>query len=252
MRLAITREVSAQIGRCELSYLDRRPIDVPLAREQHRRYEECLASLGCTVQRLPEEPTLPDSVFVEDTAVVLDELAVITRPGAESRRPEIASVANALRRHRRLVFIQAPATLDGGDVLVLDRHLYVGISQRSNEEAVEQLRDLLADTDYGITGVVVRDCLHLKSAVTQASHRTLLINRDWVDGTVFDSMELIEVDPAEPSAANGLRIGGELIFPTAFPATMRRLEAHGVKVRPLNVSELMKAEGGVTCCSLIL
>jgi dimethylargininase len=249
--MAITREVSTQIGRCELAYQIREMINVELARAQHHRYEECLIALGCRVHRLREEPELPDSVFVEDAAIVLDELAIITRPGAESRRPETQSIARALRPYRSLATIEAPGVLDGGDVLHLGKRLFVGLSRRSNEAAIVQMRDLLAGYGYSVTGVPVRDCLHLKSAVTQVSADTLLINRNWVDGEPFAPMQLVEVHSSEPFAANALMVEGGVVFPLAYPATRRRLEARGIEVHIVDVSELAKAEGGVTCCSLI-
>ncbi|MBZ5497153.1 MAG: dimethylargininase [Acidobacteriia bacterium] len=252
MRLAITREVSRQIGLCELTYQARQPINIDLARIQHRLYEECLRAAGCSVHRLPEEPDLPDSVFVEDAAVVLDELAVITRPGAVIRRQETRSVADALRPYRHLVCVEAPGVLDGGDVLRLGRNLFVGLSQRSNEAATRQLHEMLQGYGYAVTGVQVKGCLHLKSAVTQVAENVVLINPHWVDGSAFNSMQLIEVDPNEPSAANALMIGDSVVFPSAYPATRRRLEARGIQVRVVDASELAKAEGGVTCCSLIL
>jgi dimethylargininase len=249
--MAITRTVSPEINRCQLTCQDRLPIDLELARRQHRRYEDCLTALGCAVLRLPAEPTLPDSVFVEDAAIVLDELAVITRPGAESRRPEIPSIARALRPYRPLAYIEEPGVLDGGDVLRVGRKLFVGLSLRSNQAAIEQLRSRLHGFGYTVAGVQVKGCLHLKSAVTRVGGEVLLINRDWVDGGVFASMNLLEVDANEPFAANALMIGGVVIFPSAFPATRKRLEALGIRVCPVDVSELAKAEGGVTCCSLI-
>jgi dimethylargininase len=190
-------------------------------------------------------------VFVEDTAVVLDELAIIARPGAESRRPETPSVAEVLRRYRPLAFIEAPGILDGGDVLRLDRRLFVGLSRRSNAAAIEQLRSLLADRGYLVTGVPVKGCLHLKSAVTPVSENVLLINPDWVEPDVFKSMRLIKVDTSEPFAANALMVGGGVVFPSAYPATRRALESQGIRVCPVDLSELVKAEGGVTCCSLV-
>lgn len=251
MRIAITREVSPAIGRCELTHLARQPIDVELARAQHSAYQACLASLGCQVQTLPAAADLPDSVFVEDVAVVLDELAILTRPGAESRRPEVGPIAQALRPYRPLHAIQAPGTVDGGDVLRVGRRLYVGLSSRSNTAAIEQMRALLAPYGYTVQGVPVAGCLHLKSAVTQVAERTLLINRAWVDPAAFGDLELIDVDPAEPYAANALWVGGALIYPAAFPATRHRLEARGLAVHTVDVSELAKAEGAVTCCSLV-
>ncbi len=251
MRVAITREVSPQIGRCELTYQVREPINIDLARMQHHQYEECLTSLGCTVCRLPAEPELPDSVFVEDAAIVLDELALITRPGAESRRAEIESIAQALRPYRQLAYIEAPGILDGGDVLRLGRKLYVGLSRRSSQAAIQQMQDLLAGFGYTVTGVQVKDCLHLKSAVTQVAEDTLLVNRNWVEGDLFGPVRMIDVDACEPFAANALAIGEVVVFPSAYAATRMRLETHGIKVCPVDVSELAKAEGGVTCCSLI-
>src|SRR5512133_1810858 len=133
MLVAVTRKVSPAIGRCELTHLDRTPIDAGVAMQQHERYEEALTALGYEVRGLEAEPDLPDSVFVEDAAIVLDEVAVITRPGAESRRPETTSIAAALREHRPLAEITEPATLDGGDVLRIGRNLYIGISGRTND-----------------------------------------------------------------------------------------------------------------------
>ena len=251
MHVAITRGVSPEIGQCELTYQSRQRIDLDLARKQHGQYEECLAALGCHVHRLPAEPGLPDSVFVEDAAIVLDEVAVITRPGAESRRPETQSVAQALGPFRRLVQIEAPGILDGGDVLRLGRGLFVGLSRRSNEAAIMQMRNLLAGYGYTVTGVPVQGCLHLKSAVTQIAASTLLINDRWVDPRVFGPATMIEVDPEEPFAANALIIGSRVVFPLAYPSTRKRIERRGIDVCAVDVSELAKAEGGITCCSLI-
>lgn len=252
MRIAITREVSPSIAECELTHLAREPIDVVRARAQHREYEELLVKLGCKLMRLPAEADLPDSVFVEDAAVVLDELAVITRPGAESRRSETVSVAAALKPYRKLFHIQPPGTLDGGDVLRIGKALYVGLSKRSNREGVKQLRRILAQFRYSVTAVELHDCLHLKSAVTQVAENTLLINRAWTEARAFDSFRLIDVVPSEPFAANALLVDEAVIYPAAFPETRKRLETQGIKVHSVDASELAKAEGGVTCCSLIL
>ena len=251
MLIAMTREVSPAVGACELTHLARAPIDVERAVAQHRQYENLLAELGCELHRLPAEPALPDAVFVEDTAVVLDELAVITRPGAESRRDETASVADALKQCRKLFHIKPSGTLDGGDVLQTGKTLYVGRSKRSNREGIEQLRSILADFGYAVVAVETQDCLHLKTAVTQVADDTLLVNRHWVDAGVFGSMCLIDVAPSEPFGANALRIGNTLVYPAAFPGTRQRLEALTINVRTVDASELAKAEGGVTCCSLI-
>ena len=251
MLFAITRNVSPAIGNCELTHMARETIDLHRARLQHRQYEQRLKEAGCQLIKLTADPDLPDSVFVEDTAIVLDEIGIITRPGAESRRAESDSVAQALMPYRRLVYIRAPGTLDGGDVLRVGKSLYVGRSARSNTEGINQLRELVSPNGYSVVPVVLRDCLHLKSAVTQVAEDMLLVNRHWVDARVFSSMRLIDVHESEPFAANALRIVDTVIYPEAFIRTRDRLEAQDLNVCIVDASELAKAEGGVTCCSLI-
>lgn len=252
MTIAITRQVSPRFDECEITHIERTPIDLDTARAQHRAYVNSLKDLGCNVIELPAEPDLPDSVFVEDTAFILPEVAVITRPGADSRKPETESVARALSSRRKLVYVREPATVDGGDVLVLGKTIHVGLSTRSNQEAIDQLNELLAEYGYTVLGVELHDCLHLKSAVTRVDDKTLLMNENWVDTTYFKGFDLIPVDPSEPHAANCLPVGGSIIFPLAFPKTCAKLEARGYEVVAVDVSELAKAEGAVTCCSLII
>jgi|SRR5215208_3247776 len=252
MVLAITRDVSPRFNECEITHIARTPIDVDIARAQHRAYVDALKQLGCTVIELPAEPDLPDSVFVEDTAFILPEMAVITRPGADSRKPETASIIQALAPYISLLHVREPATVDGGDVLVVGKDIYIGLSTRSNRTAIDQLNELLYEYGYSVSGVELHGCLHLKSAVTRVDDSTLLINRNWVDTHHFENFDLIEVDPSEPSAANCLPIAGSIIFPTAFPRTCARLEERGYKIVTVDVSELAKAEGAVTCCSLII
>jgi dimethylargininase len=251
MQIAITREVSPRIGDCELTHLSREAIDLNLARWQHRQYEACLKALGCEVHTLPAEIELPDSVFVEDTAIVLDELAIITRPGADSRKAETASIARALEPYRKLYFITSPGSIDGGDVIQVGKNIYVGLSSRSNQAAIEQMRSILEAFAYKVTGVKVRGCLHLKSAVSQVAKETLLINQNLVDASAFGAARFIDVDDAEPLAANALWINREVIYPASFPRTQKRLADSGIATRVVEVSELIKAEGAVTCCSLI-
>ncbi len=252
MFVAITRPVSPSIERCELTHLVREAIDVNVAQEQHREYERCLTDLACEVHQLPLEPELPDSVFVEDAAIVLDELAIITRPGVESRMPETVSVVKMLQTYRKLCHIQAPGTLDGGDVLRIGRTMYVGLSERSSQSGIEQLRGFVAPFGYSVVAVAMKGCLHLKSAVTQVKENTLLVNRAWVDVSAFGGMQLVDVSPAEPMGGNALLIGETVVYPVAYVETRERLENEGIVVRAVDVSELAKAEGGVTCCSLIL
>lgn len=252
MPIAITRKISESITNCELTHLERMPIDLHIVREQHAQYEAALKSIGCEVVSLPELPDLPDSVFVEDTAVILDEVAIITNPGAISRKSEIDSIAEILQKYRKLIRIKPPATVDGGDVLVVGKKIYVGFSSRSNLEAVEQMQNALKEFGYQVVGVEVTGCLHLKSAVTAVSAETLLINPNWVDKNLFGGMNFIEIDESEPFAANGLLIGDSVIYPTSFPKTQLKLEEGGIKLVSVDADELAKAEGAVTCCSLIL
>ena len=251
MRIAITRPVSPSIVDCELTYRERQPIDVDLAIEQHRNYERCLVELGCKLDRLPAEPDLPDAVFVEDTAVVLEEAAILMRPGAESRRPEVQSVAEKLQIYRRLLRIESPGTMDGGDVLCVGRQIFVGLSKRTNEAAIAQLKNLVQDFGYRVQAVAIRDCLHLKSAVTQVGRDALLIDPTRVDASVFEGYNRIETDPAEHHAANALLVGEIVIYPSIHIRTQERLEGHGITVRSVDISELAKAEAGVTCSSLV-
>lgn len=254
--MATTREISPAFKDCQLTHLPRAPIDLDRARAQHADYEWALVEAGITVRRLHAGPDMPDSVFVEDIAVVFDELALITRPGAESRRAETPAVLDALSRvqnlhFRPLAMIEEPGTLDGGDVLVVGRQVFVGLSQRTNASAIDQLRRIVGQADYSVRAVPVQKCLHLKSAVTAIGPETLLINRDWIPAEAFAGLELVDVDPTEPYAANALLLGDRVIYPSAFPRTREKLEARGLNVRTVDVSELAKAEGAVTCCSLI-
>jgi dimethylargininase len=251
MRIALVRDVDASLADCELSFVDRAPIDVALAQRQHAAYAATLASLGCRVVALPAVPGHPDSVFVEDTALVFDELAVATRPGAASRRGEVDSVAAALSSWRAVRAIEAPGTIDGGDVLRVGHTVYVGASARSNREAMTQLHELLSPFGYRVEPVPIRGCLHLKSAVTCIAEGTLLLQPAWVDRESFPGFTVVEVDPAEEHAANTLRIGDAVVYPDCFPRTRERIERAGVRVAAVDVSELQKAEGAVTCCSIV-
>jgi dimethylargininase len=253
MWTAITREVSPALARCELSFVPRSPIDVALARRQHAAYCRALEALGCDVIELPALPDYPDSVFVEDVALVFDEVAIATRPGAESRRGEGDAVLEVLGSLRPLLRIQAPGTLDGGDVLRIGKRVFIGISARSNEAGRSQLRELLVPHGYTVEAVETRECLHLKSAVTQVADDTLLVNHAWLaDASPFAGYRVIEIDPAEEHAANAVRVGDAILYPDCFPKTLARLRAQGIDATTVDVSELQKAEGAVTCCSLLL
>lgn len=251
MLTAITRAVSPAIVNCELSFIPRQPINLQTAQAQHHAYEQLLEKLGAHVVSLPAAPDLPDSMFVEDPAIVLDELAVIFPLGTESRRPEAVSLAQAISKFRKLEHVTLPGTLEGGDILRIGRKLFVGLTKRSNAEGIRQLAAILAPHHYEVIAAPVTGCLHLKSAVTSLGRDTLLANRAWFDPSAFSGNAWIDVDPTEPHAANALALADTIIFPASFPRTRARLEARGFHVTPLDISELQKAESGLTCSSLI-
>ncbi|HUJ49266.1 MAG TPA: arginine deiminase family protein [Bryobacteraceae bacterium] len=251
MLIALTRGVSSTLGDCELQELDREPIDIAKAIEQHRSYEGCLEELGARVVALPADARFPDGVFVEDPALVLDEIAVLTRMGAESRRGEGESIANALAEYRPLQWIREPGTLEGGDVMRIGKTLYAGLSRRTNQEGIAQLREFTAPFGYQVIGAPVHGCLHLKSACCYLGDETILANRAWIDASFFSEFRIIDVPEVEPRAGNVLRVGETLILPEAFPKTRELLEQCGFHVRTVDVSELAKAEGAVTCTCIL-
>ncbi len=252
MLTAITRAVSPEINRCELGFLPRREIDVAQAIAQHRAYEACLRELGAEVISLPAEPGLPDCMFVEDPVVVVEQAAVMTRMGPESRRREADRLSTVLARFRPLKWMRPPATLEGGDVLRLGSTLYVGLSSRTNQAGADQLADILKPFGYVVRPVSVRGCLHLKSGACAIGNGRILANRSWVDTAAFEGCEIVDVPPDEPGAANVLTVGETALVPAAYPRTGELLQSLGWRVRQLDVSELMKAEAGLTCSSILL
>jgi dimethylargininase len=246
---ALTRKVSPRLAECELSFQDREPIDVTRAAAQHAEYESALLELGAEVTSLPALNEHPDCVFVEDPILVLDEVAIVARAGAESRRGESASLAAAISGFRELRAIEAPGTLEGGDVMRIGKTLYVGLSRRTNVMGIQQLAQLVEPFGYWVTPVEVRGCLHLKSACTYLGDGVVLANRGWIDMDAFCGLQFLDV--VEPHAANALRIDEAIVFPSCYPATLDLLQSRGYRVRAVDTSELIKAEAGVTCMSLL-
>jgi dimethylargininase len=249
--LAVVRGVAPSITRCELTYLQREPIDLDRAVAQHAAYVTLLRDLGLEVLEVPADPSFPDCCFVEDVAVVLDGLAVLTRPGAESRRGEVPPIAEVLSRFRPVVRVEAPATLEGGDVLAMGRTLFVGRSPRTNAPGIEQLRALAEPLGYRVVTVPVIGCLHLKSAVTALDDGHALANTAWIDPSPLQGLDIVPVAPEEPGAANVLRVAETVVAHPGFPRTLERVVARGYDVRPLDVSEFLKAEAALTCKSLL-
>ncbi|HEX7312386.1 MAG TPA: arginine deiminase family protein [Pyrinomonadaceae bacterium] len=251
MFVALTREPARALDACELTYREREPIDAGAAAAQHRGYREALEACGARVVTLPAVDELPDSVFVEDTAIVLDEVAVLTRPGVESRRGEVSLIEPEVARLRPVLRVAPPATLEGGDVLRLGRTLYVGLSPRTNAEGVAALRRLVAPYGYEVLKVEPRGCLHLKSGCSALDEETVLVNPEWVETAVFSGREVVAVDASEPWAANVLSVGRAVCVSAAFPRTAAMLARRGHDVRAVQVNEFAKAEGALTCMSLL-
>lgn len=250
-RVAIVRSPGPALARCELTYLAREPIDVEKAEAQHIAYGAALREAGVDVRVLPAGDAWPDAAFVEDAAVVLDDLAIIARPGSESRRGEVATVAAELARRRRLREIEPPGTLDGGDVLVIDHRIFVGLSSRTNPSGFAQVAQIAGGHGYRTTAVPVAGCLHLKTAVTALDPSTLLINPDWLDAAAFSDFRQFRVSAGEPFAANTLTLDGLTWVSARWTRTRDMLEKKGFETRPLDISEFEKAEAGLTCLSLV-
>jgi dimethylargininase len=250
--LAFVREVSPALASCELTHLERAAIDVSRARRQHAEYCDALRSLGCQLQRLQPLPEHADGVFVEDTAVVLPTLAIVTRPGVASRRGETSSVAEALAAHVPVARLTEAACLDGGDVLQIGRRFFVGSSGRTNSQGIAELARALSPLDYSVQAVPVTGCLHLKSACSFIPPDILVVNPSWVNPSLFGSLRRVAVDESEPYAANTLTVAGTTLVSTAYPRTHDRMRAAAVVTRTLDVSELHKAEAALTCLSLLL
>lgn len=251
-RIAITHTPPASLERGERTFVGRDPIDMQRAREQHAAYCALLTALGCTVTTLSVNAAFADGVFVEDTALVFDELAVMTSPGAESRRGEVAGIEAELRKHRKqVVRIELPATLDGGDVAVTGRMVLVGKSARTNAAGAESLAKILWPYGYIVRRVGMRNCLHLKSACTALPDGRLLVNPAWLELADLKGFDIVEIASDEPFAADVLTIGRSVVSAAEHPKTAALIGTLGFDSRTTPLGEFAKAEGGVTCLSLV-
>jgi len=255
---ALTRRPAGRLDTCELERLDREPVDLARALVQHARYREALTELGFAVSELPVLETHPDACFVEDPALVLDEVAVLTCPAPASRRAEVEALVEPLAGLRPLLRLGGapapaggPPTLEGGDVLPIDDVLYTGQSARTNHAGLKALAHLVLPHGYRVKAVGVDGCLHLKTGSSFLGRQTLLVNPAWVQVERFaPGYELIEVDPAEPFAANAIAVAGRVLVPAAFPRTAARIAERGFEVLRVDLSEFQRMEAGPTCLSL--
>jgi dimethylargininase len=253
MLIALTRTPSPHLDRCHLTHIPRHPIDPDRAREQHREYEFLLRGLQVQVFRLPETPDLPDGVFVQDTALVCDELAISAPLFLPSRQDEAVSTMMALAWYREVIPFTPPATFDGGDVIIADRDVFVGLSGRTNRAGFEQIREVMQTElgEYRVHAVRLNGCVHLKTGCAYLGRGLFVINRRWVDAAAFAGFECINVPDDEPFGANTLTVHGTVIVSAACPRTAAAIAQAGFSVLPVDISEFEKAEAGVSCLSLL-
>jgi dimethylargininase len=249
--VALTREPSSSLSEGERTFRVHEPIDVEKARRQHRAYRRALAEAGAEVIALPALEDLPDAVFVEDVAIVLDEVAILLPMGVASRAGEPERIAAELERWREVVRMPEGARAEGGDVMCLGRTLYVGRTGRTDGEGIAGLSAATLDLGYRVVPVHVAGCLHLKSACTALDDETILLNPAWVDASAFAATRVVEVAADEPWAANAVTVGGAVLLQEGCPRTAGRVSGAGHEVRLIDVSELAKAEGSLTCLSLL-
>ena len=251
MLTALTHRPSPALNQCELTFLSSQPIDIDQANRQHAAYCDLLRQCGVEVITLDKNLALPDSVFVEDTALVLDEIAIMTSMGAASRRAETAVIETELAQFRPIARLSLPAQMEGGDILRVGQRLYVGLSTRTNTAGMNALAEIVAPYGYEVIGVSVTGCLHLKTGCTALDDRTILLNPDWIDSAPFAEFEQLPVPEAEPFAANILRIGQVICMHAGFTQTRTLIEQRGYRLEVVDISEFLKAEAGLTCMSLI-
>jgi dimethylargininase len=252
MKTAITRAVSPTIGNCQLTYMSRQPIDYEKAVQQHAAYRQALRDMDLEVICLPAESELPDAAFVEDNALVLDEVAVIGATSVSSRKPELRSMNSFLQRYRQVHSLGEDVSFEGGDVIRQGRTLYVGESGRTCSKAISRLSAFLECFNYAVKPVKVSKCLHLSTGASFISSDTILVNPEWIDHSMFSALNIVTVPEDEPWAANALALNGSVLMPDGFPKTRQLLADYGFLVRVVDVSEFLKAEAGVTCLVNIL
>jgi dimethylargininase len=250
--IAVTHEVSPAFEQGERTFIGRAPTCLQTARLQHAAYQRMLADCGIALRTLSVNNSYPDGCFCEDTAVVLDEVAISLPLGAASRAGEATGIAAELRAYRPVVRIEPPAALEGGDVLRIGRRLFVGRSHRSNDAGIDALRAIAEPLGYRVCPVTVCGCLHLKTAACALDEETILANPAWLDVTTFQDFDIVAVPQAEPFAANVLLLQGIICQHAGFVRTLDLIASRGHEVRSVDVSEFQKAEGGLTCLSILI
>jgi dimethylargininase len=251
MLKAITRAVSRNIQGCELTFRQREPLDYEKAVRQHASYCALLSRWGAEVLTLKAHDENPDCCFVADTAVVLEEVAVIASPGAWSRRREVNAVEEILSTHREVMRIEPPATLDGGDVLILGKRIFVGLSKRTNSYGIESLTRIAHTFGYNVIPVAVMGSLHLTTACSALDEETVLLNPRWIDAAPFARYWVLNVPEDEPWSASIMRVGSSVCVEAGAPRTLELVSRHCREVEVLDISEFRKAEGSLPCLSIL-
>jgi dimethylargininase len=247
---AITRTPCENFARGLTTTVSSEPADYGLMLKQHEAYLAALSAAGLEVIVLDPQPGYPDAHFVEDTAVVTPEVAVITIPGAEARQGEEESIIPVLAGFRKIERIQDPGTVDGGDVLQVDNHFFIGISERTNPAGAAQLGQILQRYDHTWTTVAVGAGLHFKSSVNYVGKNTLLVTAEFAGKEQLEGYDQLVLDRAETYAANTLLVNEHLLIPAGYPETYQQLERLGLNMVELEVSQVRKMDGGLTCMSL--
>jgi dimethylargininase len=225
--------------------------DYEQALRQHAGYVEALEKCGVRVTILDAEETYPDSVFIEDTAVLSEKCAVVTNPGVPSRQGEETTVKEALKHfYTDIEIITAPGTLEGGDVMRVDDHFYVGLSGRTNKEGLRQFTEILNRYGYTASGIELREFLHLKTGLAYLGNNRLLVTGEFIDHPEFEKFNRVMIDPVENYAANCIRVNDFVLVPLGFPKTKTAVENAGFKTLEVDVSEFRKLDGGRSCLSL--
>ena len=225
--------------------------DYDLAVKQHLQYMKALMSCGLKITILDPDNDYPDSTFVEDTALLTPKCAIITNPGAPSRKGEVKEIATLLSGHFEIIeSINSPGTVDAGDIMMVGSHYYIGLSDRTNKEGAKQIIEILEK--YGMTGSVVplNNLLHLKTGISYLENNTFLAGEEFIDNQEFKDFNIIPVEDDESYAANSIWVNERVIMPAGYPKTQQKLEQAGYEILPVNTSEFKKIDGGVSCLSL--
>jgi len=251
MLQAITRAVSRNITRCELTFRQRECVDYDKAVFQHEEYCALLRRCGAQVVTLEACDENPDCCFVADTAIVLDEMAILASMGAPTRRDEVSAITESIRTHREIVRLAPRARLDGGDVLVMGRHIFVGRSRRTDSEGIASLAQLVRPFGYTVTPVSVTGSLHLTTACSALNEETVLLNPHWIDAAPFAAYWVLPVPEDEPWAASTMRVGETMCVEAGAARTLELVSQHCRNVAVSDISEFRKAEGSLPCLSIL-